>query len=149
MPYEYRMKHRVEFVDTDMAGIVHFANFFRFMEATEHSFLNEIGLSVYRQDGDRIISCPRVSATCDYKSPLRFGDEFEVHLLVREKRTRSLTYDFVFRKLDSDSTIARGSISIVFVSIDERGSMKAIPIPESVERLIEAAPSDLLRNSPE
>jgi tetratricopeptide (TPR) repeat protein len=30
---------RVEFGDTDMAGIMHFANFFRFMEAAETSFL--------------------------------------------------------------------------------------------------------------
>ena len=28
-----------EFCDTDMAGIVHFANFFRFMESAEVEFL--------------------------------------------------------------------------------------------------------------
>ena len=34
---------RVEFGDTDMAGIMHFANFFRFMERTEHAFLRTLG----------------------------------------------------------------------------------------------------------
>ena len=38
MPYEYYIKRRVEFSDTDMAGIVHFARFFVFMEAAEHAF---------------------------------------------------------------------------------------------------------------
>ena len=37
---------RVEFGDTDLAGIMHFANFFRFMEAAETDFLRQRGLSV-------------------------------------------------------------------------------------------------------
>ena len=35
----FRTTRRVEFGDTDMAGMVHFANFFRFMEAAEVEFL--------------------------------------------------------------------------------------------------------------
>jgi acyl-CoA thioesterase FadM len=35
MPYEFKHIRRVEFSDTDMAGIMHFSNFFRFMESTE------------------------------------------------------------------------------------------------------------------
>ena len=47
MPCEYRTRRRIEFVDTDMAGIVHFARFFVFMEAAEHEFLRSLGLSVH------------------------------------------------------------------------------------------------------
>ena len=32
MPYEFKAVRRVEFSETDMAGIVHFSNFFRYME---------------------------------------------------------------------------------------------------------------------
>ena len=43
---------RVEFGDTDMAGIMHFANFFRFMESAETDFLHSHGLTVsWRADG--------------------------------------------------------------------------------------------------
>ena len=35
----FRTTRLVEFGDTDMAGIVHFANFFRYMESAEHAFL--------------------------------------------------------------------------------------------------------------
>ena len=42
----YRVKRRVEFHETDSAGIVHFSNFFRYMEAAEVEFLNSLGLSV-------------------------------------------------------------------------------------------------------
>ena len=46
MPYEFQLSRRVEFSDTDMAGIMHFSNFFRFMEAAETAFLRSLGLSV-------------------------------------------------------------------------------------------------------
>jgi len=38
MPYEFKHTRRVEFAETDMAGIVHFSNFFRMMESTEHAY---------------------------------------------------------------------------------------------------------------
>ena len=36
-------KRRVEFAETDMAGQVHFSNFFRYMEAAEHAFFRSLG----------------------------------------------------------------------------------------------------------
>ena len=56
MPYEFHSRQRVEFADTDMAGIVHFANFFRYMERAEHEFLRSLGLSVHAVDGDGLVS---------------------------------------------------------------------------------------------
>ena len=46
MAYEYKIVREVEFSDTDMAGIMHFSNFFRFMEAAEHGFFRSLGLSI-------------------------------------------------------------------------------------------------------
>jgi YbgC/YbaW family acyl-CoA thioester hydrolase len=43
------MIHRVEFTDTDMAGIVHFSSFFRYMEVTEHAFFRSLGFSIVMQ----------------------------------------------------------------------------------------------------
>ena len=41
--FEFKLTRRIEFAETDMAGIVHFANFFRMMEATEHAFFRSLG----------------------------------------------------------------------------------------------------------
>ncbi len=46
MTTPFTTTRRVEFGDTDMAGIMHFANFFRFMESAEIDFLQSLGLSV-------------------------------------------------------------------------------------------------------
>ena len=82
MPYEFTMSHRVEFAETDMAGIVHFANFFRFMEAAEVEFLRSLGLSVAMSwEGERI-GFPRVSASCDFFRPARFQDVLDIAVRV-------------------------------------------------------------------
>ncbi len=143
MAHEYRQVRLVEFADTDLAGIVHFANFFRYMEETEHGFLRSLGLSVHSREGSRVWGLPRVNAACTFTQPLRYQDEVEVHLQVREKKEKSLTYEFVFRKLGTDPPpeVARGSLTVVSVGVDpETGGMKAVPLPEGVARQVEVAP---------
>lgn len=150
MPYEFTMTHHIEFADTDMAGIVHFANFFRFMEVTEHAFLRSIGLSVHMKEAGEVYSFPRVNAECSYKEPLRFEDEVEVHLLVREKKRKALTYEFIFRKKGDgqEAEVARGSITAVCVKVDPASKqMKAADIPESISSRIDQAPASLLGGS--
>ena len=76
----------MEFSDTDMAGIMHFSNFFRFMETAEHGFYRSLGFSVIMPETDPRLGWPRVHAGCDYRKPLRFEDLVEIHLLVSEKK---------------------------------------------------------------
>ena len=143
MPYEFRLIRRVEFAETDMAGIMHFANFFRFMEAAEHAFFRSLGTSIHAEFDGRTIGWPRVRVQCDYKRPLQFEEEVEVHLLVREKREKSLTYEFIFHRVDEPADeVARGSITAVCVAMDSQsGGMKAAPIPELIASQIEVAPN--------
>ena len=146
MPYEFRSRQRVEFADTDLAGIVHFSNFFRYMERAEHEFLRSLGLSVHGVNGNDLVSWPRVNAECKFLAPLSFEDELDVHLLVREKRSKLVTYEFRFFKQGDDTLRAVGSITVVSVSIDRAtGQMVSIPIPALIDRLIEVAPTDLLK----
>src|SRR5438132_281338 len=98
MPEPYRTTRRVEFRDTDAAGIVHFSAFFFYMESVEHEFLRQLGLSVLSHDATggstkltgagstgltgTPISWPRVSASCDYQSAARFEDVLDVSLCI-------------------------------------------------------------------
>jgi len=146
MPYEFKAVRRVEFSETDMAGIVHYSNFFRYMETAEHAFFRSLGFSIVTDQVDPPVGWPRVHASCDYKQPLRFEDEVEIHMLVSEKRSKSLTYIFKFRKLNSPHTaeIARGKLTVVCVTHDEQGKMGATNIPAYLAELIEVAPAELL-----
>ena len=143
MAYEFKMMHRVEFSETDMAGIIHFSSYFRYMEVTEHAFFRSLGLSINTRSTLLGVGWPRVHVSCDFEYPLRFEDEVEVHLLVREKTERSLTYDFVFRKFNVDPVVevARGLLTVVCVKEDESGIMKSVPIPDVIAEKIQMAPS--------
>ena len=84
MAHEFRLERRVEFADTDMAGIMHFANFFRLMEATEHAFFRSLGLALHENTGGAMAGWVRVHAECDYVSPLRYPELVEIRLRVTE-----------------------------------------------------------------
>jgi YbgC/YbaW family acyl-CoA thioester hydrolase len=128
-----------------MAGIVHFANFYRMMEATEHAFFRSLGFTIHGHDPMSATGWPRVSASCDFRAPLRFEDEVEIHLLVAEVRTRSIRYVFVFRKVADGSEVARGSVVAVCASVEKAtGKLSAVPIPEAVRAAIQPAPVQML-----
>lgn len=145
MPYEIKIRRRVEFSETDMAGIVHYSNFFRYMETAEHAFFRSLGFSVVTRTTDPAVGWPRVHAHCDYHAPLRFEDEFEVHLLVTEKKSKALSYQIRFHKIGDDSReIARGKLTVVCVTHNADGSMSASHIPQEIADQIEVAPAEAL-----
>jgi YbgC/YbaW family acyl-CoA thioester hydrolase len=145
MAYEIKVMRRVEFSDTDMAGIVHYSNFFRYMEVAEHEFFRSLGFSVVTRQVDPPVGWPRVHAECDYKQPLRFEDQFEIHMLVIQKKSKSLSYEFRFRKLNGSSPIevARGKLTVVCVT-HQHGRMKAATIPKPIAARIRVAPAAAL-----
>ena len=146
MAHESKAVRRVEFCETDMAGIVHYSNFFRYMETAEHGFFRSLGFSVVTDKTDPPVGWPRVHAECDYLQPLRFEDEVEIHMLVSEKKPKALTYAFRFRKLNASPPveIARGKLTVVCVTHNFEGEMEAVPIPEALAEKIEVAPAEML-----
>ena len=143
MTSELKVVRRVEFSDTDMAGIVHYSNFFRYMETAEHAFFRSLGFSVVTRQTDPPVGWPRVHADCDYFQPLRFEDEIEIHLLVTEKRSKSLSYQFRFRRLTPGPVleVARGNMTVVCVK-HEDGSMRSTTIPKQIADQIEVVSAD-------
>ena len=147
MAYEFKAVRSVEFYETDMAGIVHYSNFFRYMEAAEHGFFRSLGFSLVTDKTDPPIGWPRVHAECDYLQPLRFEDEVEIHMLVSEMKSKALSYVFRFRKLNAAAPleVARGKLTIVCVTHEADGKMKATLIPKAVVDRIQVAPDELLK----
>ena len=136
--HEIRVHRKVEYVDTDMSGIVHFSRFLVYMENAEHAFLEAVGVGVeWREEDGRVISWPRVSVACDYLSPARFGDDLEIHLQVERKGTKSLTYRLHVTR--GGTLLAKGRSTCACCVINDPEGVKAIPIPGWVAERIEAA----------
>lgn len=143
MVYEFKSNRRVEFSDTDMAGIMHFSRYFVFMESVEHAFFRSLGYSITTRADGKDYGWPRVDVQCKFKQPLRFEDEVELHLVIREIKSKVITYDIIFRKLNGDTVqeVARGSLSVICVTMDwKEKQMKATNIPAEIADKIEPAP---------
>jgi acyl-CoA thioester hydrolase len=139
MPSNFTVNRRVEFSDTDLAGIVHFSKFFLYMESAEHAFLRSLGTSVVTDyNGDRI-GWPRMSASCDYKSPAFFEDELTITLEIARKGTKSLTYAFTFKR--DDTLVAEGEVGVACCVCNAGEKMRAIPIPSEIAEQLEESRS--------
>ena len=85
---DFTLTRRVQFYETDAAGIVHFSVFFRYMEEAEHAMWRAAGLSIATPDAP--IGFPRVATSFEFLRPLRFEDEFDVRLRVTDKTPKTL-----------------------------------------------------------
>ncbi|MEM6279387.1 MAG: thioesterase family protein [Verrucomicrobiota bacterium] len=154
MAYRFTHRRRVQFSETDMAGIMHFSNFFRFMESTEHAFYRSMGVSVHpfrpNETGtDPQVGWPRVHASADYRLPLHFEEEVEIELLVEEVKSKTVALYFNFWKNPDDESekilAATGRFTAVCVSFDEESRrMKAVAIPDEWRDKLDAAPEGLI-----
>ena len=128
MPAEYRYQRRVQFHETDLAGIVHFSWYFKYMEEAEHALWRSAGMSIAPPHPE--FGFPRVNATCDFKAPLKFEDEFEVYVVVDTIGRRSIKYAFTL--LRGTEVMATGTMTSACVTRDENGHARSIDVPESV-----------------
>ncbi len=120
---------RIEFADTDMAGLIHFSCFYRLMEEAEHEFLRSLGTSVIdRQDDGTTISWPRLSAECSFHAPVLFEDELDIRISVRHLGNSSLTLAYEFRR--HEALVADGVMKTVCCLVADRGELKSLAIPE-------------------
>ena len=127
----FRVTRRVDFCDTDMAGIIHFSNFFRYMEFAEVAFLRSRGLSVAMTWGEEHLGFPRVSATCDFLRPVRFEDVVEIAVRVERVGRKSVTYSFEFTH--EGAPVAKGRLSAVCCRVHPGvHTIESIAIPEDI-----------------
>jgi acyl-CoA thioester hydrolase len=146
IPARFHFCHRVEvaFADTDLAGIVHFANFLRYVENTEHAFLRSLGLSVHSMEGVRQQGWPRLAVACDYHRPARFGETLRVALRAQEVRTHSLTYGFwIFGPAPGPTEpVASGRCSIIHVTLETvTREIRKAPVPAALRTMLASEPA--------
>lgn len=132
---EFTLTRRVQFYETDAAGIVHFSCYLRYMEEAEHALWRAAGLSIAAPGSS--YGWPRVAVTCDYRHPLRFEDECDVRIRIVAMSDKSLRYA---------CTVARGSVEIAALAMtivcttrDAEGRMRAASLPEDVRGRFEVA----------
>ena len=124
---EHRYRRRVQFYETDLAGVVHFSWYPRYMEEAEHAMWREAGLSIAPADSD--VGFPRVACSVDFHAPLHFEDEFEVRIRIETLGPRTIRYACTITR--GDTTVATGTMTAVCVR-KTPPPMRAIEIPKEI-----------------
>jgi 4-hydroxybenzoyl-CoA thioesterase/acyl-CoA thioester hydrolase len=130
----FRTSRRVEFRDTDMAGIMHFSAFFTALESVEHEFLRSLGLSVVMSDAEGQLGWPRVSASCDFRGAVKFEDVLEIELSIARLGETSVTYQFLVDH--ASRRVAEGKIVAVCCRLLHGEALRAVPIPAKAANLL-------------
>ena len=144
----FSIERRVEFRDTDAAGIVHFSAFFPMMEAAEHAMLRSLGIPVLPEsetqlpDGTTLppVTWPRIAVNCRYCAAARFEDLLNIE--VRVARIGSSSVEYQCRFLRADKLIAEGTLAVVccYLNHDSENGLGShltkTAIPESIRKLL-------------
>lgn len=133
----FTFKKRVDFFETDMAGIVHYSNFFRYVEMAEAAFYRQLGITLH--DAKRSWALPRVKVESEFLNYATFEDEIEITLWVTRVGNSSVEYAFCITKNKDDATVevTRGSMVVVCVHVDPvYGTRRASTLPDSLRNAL-------------
>ena len=135
MTAQFVTHRRVEFSHTDMAGIMHFSNYYFYMEEAEHEFFRSLGLSIMKkQSEDVVIGWPRISANCTFEAPCRFEDVLDIHVNVERKGVKSLTIRYEF--FCGAQRVAHGRMKTACCLCRHNAPLESIPIPPEYDSVI-------------
>ncbi|WP_019954782.1 tol-pal system-associated acyl-CoA thioesterase [Yoonia vestfoldensis] len=77
----HRFDLRVYYEDTDLAGIVYYANYLKFIERARSEWVRELGIDQTRMKAEgQVFAVRRVEA--DYLSPARYDDVLHVETVM-------------------------------------------------------------------
>ncbi len=122
---------RIDWIDTDAAGVYHWTTVFRLVEAAEAALHERLGIRSLMFG-----RTPRVHVETSFQRELRFYDAVEVRFRVSAVGRTSLTYAFTLHREAEEEEAAEGRLVVVHVT-DQPGGTPA-PWPQDVRvRLLE------------
>lgn len=137
MSRDFTLTRQVQFAETDMAGVLHFSNYFRLMEEVEHAWWRSLGLSVYMADAARPkISWPRVNVSCEYAAPARFEELLELRHRITRVGEKSIDHEVEFQR--DGKRIALGRMTTVCCAMTP-GGFQAVAIPPEIRGKLDAS----------
>jgi acyl-CoA thioester hydrolase len=119
-----RTEIRVIYGDTDQMGVVYYANYLRFFEASRNEFIRAKG-SRYRDfEAEYGLVLPVVEAHVSYRQPARYDDLLTVEISLAEMRRASARFEY--RILRDDGTLLATGHT-VHACVDGEGRVQRMP----------------------
>ena len=134
-----RMQIRVIYGDTDQMGVVYYANYLRFFEASRNEFIRSKGMRYRDFEQEYGLLLPVVEAAVQYRQPARYDDLLTVEIALQEARRASAR--FGYRILCGEALLATGHT--VHACVDRDGRVQRMP-KELLARLGAGEPATAL-----
>ncbi|MDV7143242.1 tol-pal system-associated acyl-CoA thioesterase [Tropicimonas sp. TH_r6] len=131
MPHIHEL--RVYYEDTDMAGIVYYANYLKFIERGRSEFVREIGIdqNALKEEHGIVFAVRRVEA--DYLAPARLGDDLRVETELAE--IRGARFEMAQQVMRGAQVLFKARVVIVTMSLDGR----PLRLPPAIKDRMQAA----------
>ena len=128
-PARLILKRRIEWMDTDAAGIYHWTTVFRLAEAAEAALHTALGIADFTFG-----ATPRVAVQASFSRSLRFNDPVEIELVVTRLGRTSVEYALAIT--GEHGRAAEGSVKSCLI---DRKTGRAIPWPDDVRGKLSGA----------
>ena len=121
-PARIVLRRRIEWMDTDAAGIYHWTTVFRLAEAAEAALHTALGIADFTFG-----ATPRVAVEASFARSLRFNDPVEVELAVAALGRTSVEYRLAIA--GEQGTAAQGTVKTCLI---DRGTGREVPWPDEI-----------------
>lgn len=130
--FPFAIRQRVRFAETDMQGVVYYANYLVYAEVGRAAFLRHLGVRYDTLLG-KGLDFTIGEASVRYHAPLRYDDEFDVRVRVGQMRRVSWSFEYAVDRADGRRCADMTTVQVVF----DRSSAKSARIPEDLRATLE------------
>ena len=110
---------QAQYHETDQMGVIHHANYLKWLEEARIDFLAGCGVSYGAMEAEGIVS-PIAEVTCRYRQPVRFGDSVQITLWVKRYTGVRLTLGYAVAREDGTVLCAEAETVSCFMNRDGR-----------------------------
>jgi acyl-CoA thioester hydrolase len=133
--FPFAHRQRVRFGETDLQGVVYYANYLLFAEIGRIAYLRELGILYDRDMLAHGVDFTIGEARVRYQAPLRFDDEYDIKVRVGEIRHSSWTFEYAIDRADG---LHCADVSTIQVMID-RKTGRATRMPGELRQTLQNA----------
>lgn len=105
----------VRFYETDMMGIAHHSNHFRWFEMARIEFLRHIGVTLGAMMKEDIVF-PIMNVSCEYKEPARFDDIINIETYLVKMTRAQMVFRYRMHRASDGVLLATGETKNAFMS---------------------------------
>jgi acyl-CoA thioester hydrolase len=111
------VRDKVRFVETDMMGVVHHSNYFRWFEMGRVEYLKQADVYLLELMADGIVF-PITDVSCQYRASARFDDEILIETTMQELSKAKMVFAYEVRREKDGLLLAVGRTQNVFTDTE-------------------------------